>query len=218
MSQSPFHELHAAMQSRVDRGFLPGVSTVLLRGREVVDRFVCGQADMEAGVPLRDDHIFELGNRQVLRLGATRIDDVEPARRSITVLHLMTHTSGLGYGAFDPGTLLFNAYTQAGVHNPLLSQAQFIQALAPLPLNFHPGEQWEYSLATDVLGRLVEVVSGQSLGEFFQQRICGPLGMVDTDFWVPEAKRAEFGELLQAEARSPRCTAAWTSWTRPSPA
>jgi len=178
MSQSPFHELHAAMQSRVDRGFLPGVSTVLLRGREVVYRFVCGQADMEAGVPLRDDHIFrvfsntklltscavlllmedgklrmddpieryipELGNRQVLRLGATRIDDVEPARRSITVLHLMTHTSGLGYGAFDPGTLLFNAYTQAGVHNPLLSQAQFIQALAPLPLNFYPGEQWEY--------------------------------------------------------------------------
>jgi CubicO group peptidase (beta-lactamase class C family) len=229
MSQSPFHELHAAMQSRVDRGFLPGVSTVLLRGREVVDRFVCGQADMEAGVPLRDDHIFrvfsntklltscavlllmedgklrmddpieryipELGNRQVLRPGATRIDDVEPARRPITVLHLMTHTSGLGYGAFDPGTLLFNAYTQAGVHNPLLSQAQFIQALAPLPLNFHPGEQWEYSLATDVLGRLVEVVSGQSLGEFFQQRICGPLGMVDTDFWVPEAKRGRLAAL-----------------------
>ncbi|MFT4103862.1 MAG: serine hydrolase domain-containing protein, partial [Burkholderiaceae bacterium] len=52
-----------------------------------------------------------------------------------------------------------------------------------------PGEQWEYSMATDVLGRLVEVVSGLSLGDFFQQRICGPLGMVDTDFWVPEAKR-----------------------------
>ena len=139
MSQSPFHELHAAMQSRVDRGFLPGVSTVLLRGREVVDRFVCGQADMEAGVPLRDDHIFrvfsntklltscavlllmedgklrmddpieryipELGNRQVLRPGATRIDDVEPALRPITVRHLMTHTAGLSYGLFNPGAL-----------------------------------------------------------------------------------------------------------------
>ncbi len=223
MAQSPFQPLHAAMQSQVDRGFLSGVSTVLMRGREVVDRFICGQADIEAGVPLREDHLFrifsntklltscavlllmedgkltmadpieryipELGNRQVLRPGATSIDDVEPARRSITVEHLMTHTSGLSYGIFDPGTVLFKAYTEAAVHNPLQSNAQLVPTLAKLPLAFHPGEQWEYSMATDVLGRLVEVVSGLSLGEFFQQRICGPLGMVDTDFWVPEAKR-----------------------------
>ena len=229
MQASPFHALHAAMQSQVDRGFLSGVSTALLRGREVVDQFICGQAHKEAGVALREDHIFrvfsntklltscavlllmedgllamddpieryipQLGNRQVLRPGATRIDDVEPARRPITVRHLMTHTSGLGYGAFDPGTLLFNAYTQAEVHHPLLSQAQFIDKLAALPLGFHPGEQWEYSLATDVLGRLVEVVSGKSLGDFFQQRICGPLGMVDTDFWVPEDKRSRLAAL-----------------------
>lgn len=229
MTTSPFHPLHAAMQSQVDRHFLPGVSTVVLRGREVVDRFVCGHADVEAGVPLREDHIFrvfsntklliscavlllmedgklglddpiehhlpELGNRQVLRPGATRIDDVEPARRSITVRHLMTHTSGLSYGAFDPGTLLFNAYTQAAVHNPLLSNAQLVTTLAPLPLNFHPGEQWEYSLATDVLGRLVEVVSGDSLGGFLARRIFGPLEMTDTDFWVPEAKRPRLAAL-----------------------
>ncbi|MFT3816108.1 MAG: serine hydrolase domain-containing protein [Rubrivivax sp.] len=229
MPRSPFQDLHAAMQSQVDQRFLPGVSTALLRGREVVDRFVCGHADIEAGVPLREDHIFrafsntklltscavlllmeegrlrlddpierhlpELGQRQVLRPGATRIDDVEPARRPITVLDLMTHTSGLGYGAFDPGTVLFNAYTQAGVHHPLLSQAQLVEKLAPLPLNFHPGEAWEYSLATDVLGRLVEVVSGRSLGEVFEQRICGPLGMVDTAFWVPEAKRGRLAAL-----------------------
>lgn len=229
MSNESFHEVHAALQSQVDRGFLPGVSTVLLRGREVVDRFVCGQADIEAGVALREDHIFrvfsntklltscavlllmedgkvrmddpierylpELGNRQVLRPGATRIDDVEPARRSITVQDLMTHTSGLSYGAFDPGTLLFNAYTQAAVHNPLLSNAQMVQALAPLPLNFHPGEQWEYSMATDVLGRLVEVLSGDSLGDFMAKRIFEPLQMVDTAFWVPEAKRGRLAAL-----------------------
>lgn len=229
MSAPRFHALHAAMQSQVDQGFLSGVSTALLRGREVVDRFVCGQADIEAGVPLREDHIFRVfsntklatscavlllvedglvalddpverylpafAHPQVLRPGATRIDDVEPARRPITVRHLMTHTSGLAYGAFDPGTLLFNAYTHAGVHHPLLSQAQFIDKLAALPLSFHPGERWEYSLATDVLGALIEVVSGQSLGAFFERRIFGPLGMRDTAFWVPTDKRARLAAL-----------------------
>lgn len=229
MTSSPFHPMHAALQSQVDRGFLSGVSTALLRGREVVDQFVCGHADIEAKIPLREDHIFrafsntklftsvavlllmedgkvsmddpierhlpELGNRQVLRPGAKSIDDVEPAQRSITVRHLMTHTSGLGYGAFDPGTVLFNAYTAAGVHDPRLSQAQFLTKLAALPLGFQPGTQWEYSLATDVLGRLVEVLSGQSLGDFFAQRIYQPLGLTDTDFWVPEAKRGRFAAL-----------------------
>ncbi len=229
MPASPFEPLHAAMRSQVEHGFLPGVSTVVLRGREVVDRFICGQADIEAGIALREDHIFrvfsntkllvsiavmllvedgrlaladpverhlpELADRQVLRPGATRIDDVELARRLITVEHLMTHTSGLAYGAFDPGTLLFNAYAQAGVHNPLLSNAQMVQTLATLPLAFQPGEQWEYSMATDVLGRLVEVVSGQRLGEFLQERIFGPLEMVDTAFWVPPEKRDRLAAL-----------------------
>ncbi|MFT4242052.1 MAG: serine hydrolase domain-containing protein [Acidovorax sp.] len=226
---SPFHALHAALQSQVDRGFLSGVSTALLRGREVVDTFVCGQADIEAKVPLREDHIFrafsntklvtscavlllvedgkvslddpiarylpQFASPQVLRPGATHIGDVEPAQRPITVRHLMTHTSGLGYGAFDPGTVLFNAYTQAAVHNPLLSQTQFIDKLAALPLGFQPGDRWEYSLATDVLGVLVEVVSGQRLGDFFAARIFGPLGMVDTAFHVPQDKLGRLAAL-----------------------
>lgn len=223
MLQSRFQPLHDAMQAQVDKGFLPGVSTALLKGREVVDRFVCGMADMEAGVPLRDDHIFrifsntklptslavlllvedgklglddpieryipELGNRQVLRPGATSVTDVEPARRSITARHLLTHTAGLSYGLFDPGTVQYAAYQASGVHHPMQSQAQFIEKLAALPLAFQPGEGWEYSFATDVAGRLVEVISGQSLGDFFQQRIFGPLGMVDMAFWAPEDKR-----------------------------
>lgn len=229
MTAPAFQALHDAMRAQVERGFLPGVATAVLRGREVVDRFVCGMADVEAKVPLRGDHIFRvfsntklltscavlllmedgklrlddpverylpaLAKRQVLRPGAQSIHEVEPARRPITLQHLMTHTSGLGYGAFDPGTVLFKAYQAAGVHNPLLTQQQFIDTLATLPLGFHPGERWEYSLATDVLGRVIEVVSGQGLGDFFQQRICQPLGMVDTDFWVPEAKRARLAAL-----------------------
>ena len=101
----------------------------------------------------------------------------------------MTHTSGLSYGVFDPGSPQFQAYNNAGVLNPMQDLAGMIQALAPLPLSFHPGTQWEYSVASDVLGRVVEVVSGESFGAFLARRIFEPLGMQDTDFWVPPGKR-----------------------------
>ena len=211
------------MRSQVDRQFLPGVSTVLLRGREVVDRFCYGHADREAGLALREDHIFrmfsntklvtacavmmlveegriqlddpvsaylpQLGARQVLRPGAQRIDDTEPAQSPITLRHLMTHTSGLSYGVFDPGSLQFQAYNNAGVLNPRQDLAGMVKALAPLPLSFHPGTQWEYSVASDVLGRVVEVASGEAFGAFLARRIFEPLRMHDTDFWVPPGKR-----------------------------
>jgi CubicO group peptidase (beta-lactamase class C family) len=100
----------------------------------------------------------------------------------------MTHTSGLSYGLFDPGAIMFKAYNSAAVRHPGKSLSEMITALSALPLAFHPGTQWEYSVATDVLGRLVEVVSGESFGKFLSRRIFEPLGMTDTDFWVPEAK------------------------------
>lgn len=222
MTKDDFNALHTAMMSQVDNQFLPGVSTALLQGRDVVDRFCYGFADREAGVRLREDHIFrmfsntklvtscavlmlfeegrirwddpieayipELGARQVLRPGATRLDDVEPANTSITIRHLMTHTSGLSYGVFDPGTVMFNAYNTAAVMHPGKPLSAMMATLAALPLSFHPGTQWEYSVATDVLGRLVEVVSGESFGKFLSSRIFEPLGMTDTAFWVPPSK------------------------------
>ena len=100
----------------------------------------------------------------------------------------MTHTSGLSYGVFDPGTVMFNAYNSAVVMYPGKSLCEMMTTLAALPLSFHPGTQWEYSVATDVLGRLVEVVSGKSFGKFLSSRIFEPLGILDTDLWVPAAK------------------------------
>jgi CubicO group peptidase (beta-lactamase class C family) len=218
-----FDALHDAMRAEVDQAFLPGVSTALLRGREVVDRFCYGFADREAATVLREDHIFrvfsntklvtscavmmlweegriglddpvatylpELGGLRVLRPDATRLDDTEPAKSPISVRHLMTHTSGLSYGVFDPGSIQFAAYNQAGVMNPATPLAEMVTRLARLPLSFQPGTAWEYSVATDVLARLVEVESGISFGAFLSSRIFEPLGMVDTDFWVPPAKR-----------------------------
>ncbi|MBC7955392.1 MAG: beta-lactamase family protein [Cytophagales bacterium] len=129
--------------------------------------------------------IPELGKRQVLREGATRIDDTEPAKSSITIRQLLSHSSGLSYGMLDPGTLLFTAYSERKVLSPLLTLAQMMEALSTLPLASQPGTRWEYSVSSDVLARLIEVVSGQRFDEFLQSRILGPLGMVDTRFVVP---------------------------------
>ena len=133
--------------------------------------------------------IPQLGQRRVLRPGATHIHDTEPARGPITIRQLMTHTSGLSYGVFDPGSVLFQAYSDAKVLSPLTSLAEKMDQLAALPLRFHPGTAWEYSVASDVTARLVEVVSGHSFGEFLRGRIFEPLGMVDTGFYVPAAQQ-----------------------------
>ena len=134
-------------------------------------------------------YIPQMAHRTVLKPGAQNMEDVEPAQSSITLRHLMTHTSGLSYGIFDPGTLMYQIYQQARVLHPNQDLAQMMDKLATLPLSFHPGTQWEYSVASDVLGRVVEIVSGQSFGEFLKQRIFNPLGMIDTDFWVPAEKQ-----------------------------
>jgi CubicO group peptidase (beta-lactamase class C family) len=101
----------------------------------------------------------------------------------------MSHSSGLSYGLLDPGTLIFNAYNERKVVNPATTLAQMMDVLADLPLVFHPGTSWEYSVATDVLARLVEVISGERFDAFIQSRILGPLGMVDTGFVASDRNR-----------------------------
>jgi CubicO group peptidase (beta-lactamase class C family) len=130
--------------------------------------------------------IPQLGNRKVLRPGATSIDDTEPAKGSITIRQLLSHSSGLSYGFFDPGTAIYQALNERGVHNPMTTLADMVNVLAGLPLIYQPGTSWEYSLAIDVVARLIEVISGQNFDTFIQARILDPLGMVDTGFVVQE--------------------------------
>jgi CubicO group peptidase (beta-lactamase class C family) len=136
-----------------------------------------------------EQFIPQLANRHVLRPNATSLDQTEAAVRPITIRHLMSHSAGLSYGLFDPGTLIFNAYKERKVINPATTLAEMMDVLADLPLVFYPGTSWEYSVATDVLARLVEVVSGQPFDAFIQSRILGPLGMVDTGFVVSDRNR-----------------------------
>ena len=130
--------------------------------------------------------IPQLANRKVLRPGAESLDKTDPAKSSITIRQLLSHSSGLSYGFFDPGTVIFKALNERGVHNPATTLADMVDVLADLPLIYQPGTSWEYSLAIDVVARLVEIISGQPFDQFIQARILGPLGMVDTGFVVPE--------------------------------
>lgn len=115
-----------------------------------------------------------------------------PAKREITIRDLLTHTSGIGYAQI--GSAAANAiYAKNGVVGGIgvkgMKLADNIKRLGPLPLLHQPGEKYTYGLNTDVLGYLVEVVSGMSLDEFFRKRIFEPLGMKDTHFYLPKDKQ-----------------------------
>lgn len=115
-------------------------------------------------------------------------------RRQPTIRDLLTHTAGFTYGVFG-NTEVDQAYRKAGLMGPQMNLQEFVAALGKIPLQYEPGSQWHYSVAVDVQGRLVEVISGMSFGEFLQQRIFEPLGMPDTSFVVPEAKRDRLAQL-----------------------
>jgi CubicO group peptidase (beta-lactamase class C family) len=126
-------------------------------------------------------------------------DDVvtRPAAGPVRVRHLMTHTAGLTFGFYrtHPVDALYRA---AGVESSVLpgsDLAETVDLYASLPLQFEPGTEWNYSVASNVLGRLVEVVSGQPLDVFCAERIFGPLGMTDTGFHVTDAQAGRLAEL-----------------------
>jgi CubicO group peptidase (beta-lactamase class C family) len=120
---------------------------------------------------------------------------LETPRREMTVLDLMRHTSGLTYG-FTGKSLVRERYAQEKIDEPGLNNAAFVSRLSRAPLQNQPGEVWDYSVSTDVLGRIVEVVSGMELEQYFAEQIFRPLGMTDTGFWVSDpAKRSRIAEV-----------------------
>ena len=127
-----------------------------------------------------------------------------PAIRQITIWNLLTHTSGLTYQWNDR---LGPQYNDAGITHGLLQDegtlAEKMKILAKIPLLHQPGEEVEYGLSIDVLGYLVEVVSGMSLDAFFSERIFKPLGMNDTHFFIPEAKRERIATVYERTKDGP---------------
>jgi CubicO group peptidase (beta-lactamase class C family) len=135
----------------------------------------------------------QLGNRRVAVLServlaGNRPIETVPAVRSITIQDLMRHTSGLTYGG--RGTTAVHALYPASSNaaGATLDTASFLERLAAAPLLYQPGTVWDYGLSIDVIGLVVEAISGQSLGTFLEEHLFRPLGMVDTSFQVPRDK------------------------------
>lgn len=116
----------------------------------------------------------------------------EPARTPITVRHLLTHTSGIGYGVIDGDERFRKIYAKAGITDLFTTEpvtiAQSVKKLAKLPLHHHPGEQFTYSEGLDVLGYFIEIISGMPFDVFLRERLFEPLGMHDTGFYLPASK------------------------------
>lgn len=113
-----------------------------------------------------------------------------PAARPISIRHLLTHTAGLGY---VPRALSREEFAKVSQRqSPTETIGEFVKRYAKVPLNYHPGEAWDYSRATCVIGHLVEIISGMTLDEFFGKRIFTPLNMPDTHFYLPMEKLDRF--------------------------
>jgi CubicO group peptidase (beta-lactamase class C family) len=147
-----------------------------LRLDDAVSKSIPAFADLKVGVEKPDET-----GKPVLR--------PEPLNRPITILDLLRHTSGLTYGLYGDSAVR-KLYAQADLFNGDLDNAQFVERIAKLPLAEQPGTLWDYGHSTDVLGRVIEIVSGKSLFQFEKQRLLDPLGMRDTAFDVAdETKR-----------------------------
>ncbi len=136
------------------------------------------------------DWLPELADRQVLRGPAAELDDTVPARRAITLRHLLTNTCG--YGMVIQASPLQQAMTangtEAGPEPPAMSADEWLRRLAELPLAFQPGEGWRYHHSFAVLGILISRVTGRPLGRHLAEDVLGPLRMTDTALWVGEGK------------------------------
>ncbi len=134
-----------------------------------------------------------------------------PADREMTVQDLLRHTSGLAYANLTQNAPVKDAYAKGGIDDDPrgLTPAQEIESFSKSPLIHQPGTVWEYSLSTDMLGRVIEAVSGKRLADLMEERLFGPLGMKDTGFWVPKEKISRLAEALPIDASSGKPNKLW---------
>ncbi|GAA2911194.1 MULTISPECIES: serine hydrolase domain-containing protein [Streptomyces] len=143
------------------------------------------------------DHLPAFAEPRVYVSGSGADVRTRPADGPILVRHLMTHTSGLTFGFYHthPVDALYRAAGLESSVPPGADLAETIEVYASLPLQFEPGTQWNYSVASNVLGRIIEVVSGQPLDVFCAERIFGPLGMTDAGFHVTDEQAPRLSEM-----------------------
>lgn len=218
MSSARLARITPVMESYVNERGVAGISTMISRRGEVVHAEQFGFQDKEAGTPMAPDTIFRIysmtkpivstallllheegafqleqpvaqflpafGATKVLADDGTLVDQARPMQ----IRDLLSHTSGLTYD-FMADNPVAQMYRDARIMNDATRPLDaLIDELATLPLAFQPGSRWHYSVGIDVAARLIEVLSGQSLGDFLRQRLFDPLGMGDTGFGVAESE------------------------------
>ncbi|NKB43217.1 MAG: serine hydrolase [Alphaproteobacteria bacterium] len=200
------------MQTHVDEGRLSGAAMVIVRDGRIVYRDTVGYANVENEIPLTEDSVFRIYSMTkaitttvamiLMEEGRLRLTDpvskfipsfadmkvyvsgdgnemvVEDQKSPMTIHHLLTHTSGIPYGGRSPAMAAYNDVNSSGA----TTLAELINVISTKPLVFQPGDRWLYGLSTDVMGYVIEVVSGQPFEDFIAERITGPLGMDDTSF------------------------------------
>jgi len=239
LSSDRLLRLRAVMQRYVDEGRVSGLVTYVARNGRVAHLEAFGQADVEAGRPMRKDTIFRIASQtkaftsvavmMLVEEGRVGLADpvskyipafekttvavpppagavagtpvsAVPARRSITIRDLLTHTAGISYG-HGPAQDQWKAAGIQGWYFADRSEpvSAVVERMAALPMDAQPGERYVYGYNTDILGVVVEKVSGLTLAEFFQKRITGPLGLVDTQFYLPPAQKDRLATVYAAK-------------------
>jgi CubicO group peptidase (beta-lactamase class C family) len=225
LSAERLARIRPAIQSFVDREKIAGAITLVARQGKIAHLECTGQMDVEAGKPMQPDTIFRIYSMtkpitsvaMLMLLEEGRFLLTDPVSKFIpafkhlkvhtshaahaelerepTILNLMTHTSGLGYGLFTDSPVE-DHFRQSGLLAPMgklrVPLAELGARVATLPLAHQPGTRWRYSIASDLLGALVEHISGIAFDAFLDERIFKPLGMVDTGFHVPAEKVDRF--------------------------
>jgi CubicO group peptidase (beta-lactamase class C family) len=151
-----------------------------------ISKYLPQFAHMQVGIEVKDPAT----GRASLRL--------VPSEREIRVEDMMRHTSGFTYEALGTGPIVKEMYRDAGIGPQDDSAAAMVEKLARLPLMYQPGTVWEYGRSIDVLGSILELLSGMPLSEFLAKRVFGPLRMPDTGFWVPPKKHNRVADVLPA--------------------
>ena len=229
MSAEKLAKVDAAMDELVNQKQIPGGIVMIARHGKLVHFKAYGQRDIETGLPMEKDSIFRIFSMtksivtaaalmlhdegklnindpvskyipELREVRVTKDDDSVPAAREMTIADLMRHTAGYGYG--DSGNAANDkAFKTVNPLNTKVPLSRLQTKLDELPLMFEPGTDWEYGISIDVLGRVVEIASGQTLLSFLDQRFFKPLDMKDTGFYVSSDKVDRFANNYNSDGK-----------------
>ena len=205
----------------LDKGHIAGVEWEIRHLNKVLSKDVAGFSDIENGTILKPGQIYRVYSmtKPIVSIAAIRLieacklslysniqdfipsfknlkvlrhnGELERVKRPLNLADLLTHTAGLSYN-FNMGCSVAQFYQKENILNdPNISLEELVEKIATLPLAFQPGESWRYSVATDVIGRLLEVVENKSLSEVLSEQIFAPLGMKDTAFSVRKSNSSK---------------------------